>query len=91
MKEKFFNIFATGFVFALAFANFYAAYEIKMGKEMKLVELRPSYSQRFREAYNIMYHTPSNLQGMSDEERNKYFDEQLQAEEEKELVRSQIL
>lgn len=44
IREKLFNIFATGFVFSLAFANFYAAYEIKMGKEMKLVELRPSYS-----------------------------------------------
>jgi len=50
-SEKVFNVFATMFIFSLSFVNFYYAHEIYMGKEMKLVELRPSYTQRFRELY----------------------------------------
>lgn len=42
--DKVFNVFAATFVYGLSLANFYAAYEIKMGKELKIVELRPSYT-----------------------------------------------
>lgn len=57
--DKVFNVFATTFIFGLAAANFYAAYEIKMGKDLNIVELRPSYTQRFKEAYYIMNLKPS--------------------------------
>lgn len=65
LREKAFNVSATGFVFFLAFLNFYAAYEIKMGKEMQPIEMRPSYSQRFREAYQLT-HSPPNLDRMTE-------------------------
>jgi hypothetical protein len=44
LREKIFNAGATSFVFAIAAANFYAAGEIYMGKEMKPIEMRPSYT-----------------------------------------------
>jgi hypothetical protein len=53
-KEKLFNVFATSFLFGIAFLNFYAGYEIYQGKRMATVELRPSYTQRFKNAYDIM-------------------------------------
>ena len=52
--EKVFNVSAATLIYSLAFANFYAAYEIKMGKDLTIVELRPSYTQRFKDAYNLM-------------------------------------
>ena len=49
--QKFFNSAVLLFVYGLAFASFNAAYEIQMGKEMALVEMRPSYSRRFTDFY----------------------------------------
>lgn len=55
-REKIFNIFATAFVFALAGANFNAAYETYLGKTLQLVEIRPSLLQRLQP--NNGYLTP---------------------------------
>lgn len=71
-REKTFNVAATGFIFAIAAANFYAAHEINMGKEMTPVTLRPSYSQRFREAYTLMNMKPD---GLSEKEKQDYYEE----------------
>lgn len=43
-QEKTFNVLATMLIFTMSFANFYGAHEIYMGKEMKPIELRPSYT-----------------------------------------------
>ena len=65
LKEKVFNVFATCFIFGLAVLNFYAAYEIKMGKEMMPVELRPSYTQRFKDAYYLSQLKVGDLEKMT--------------------------
>ena len=80
--DKVFNIAACGFIYMLAGASFYKGYEIHMGKEMELVELRPSYSQKFREIYRIS--------NMTSEEKQEYLRQQIQIEEEKEEVRRMI-
>jgi len=41
-REKVFNIMALGVLFGLSAANAYAGKEIYMGKNMMLVETRPS-------------------------------------------------
>ena len=54
LKDKVFNVFAIGFIFGLAGLNYMLAYRIKMGQQMDLIELRPSYSERLRQSYQIM-------------------------------------
>ena len=50
-----------------------------MGQKLDLIELRPSYSERFRQSYRLMNSTP--------EERQQYLREELQMEEEREEVK----
>ncbi len=53
MKERLLNVIMLGTVYGLAGLSFNAAYEIKSGKNRdSLVEIRPSYSSRFRTIYN---------------------------------------
>ena len=59
--DKLFNVAAVSFVFLLAGLNYYKALEIYQGKQMELVELRPSYTQRFKTGLDLMQ--------MSSEER----------------------
>ena len=63
-KDKVFNFFAIGVIFGIAAMNFNAGYQIHLGKNMELIELRPSYSARFYEAYNYSQ--------MNDEEKREY-------------------
>ncbi len=52
-QERFSNFLMLGAVYGLAGLSFNAAYEIKTGKNKDaLVEMRPSYSSRFRTIYN---------------------------------------
>ena len=83
-------MFATTFIYGLAAANFYAAYEIKMGKDLSIVEMRPSYTQRFKDAYNIMNMKPGSLGGLSDQERQAMVERNLQLEEERQAVREKL-
>lgn len=46
MKEKAFNLFGLAGIFALSALSFNAGYEIYMGKNMMLVEMRPSLLNR---------------------------------------------
>ena len=66
-SDKAFNVGAISFIFLLGGLNFYKAYEIYLGKQMDLVELRPSYTQRFRNSYSFMMMTP--------EEKTKYLEQ----------------
>ena len=63
-----------GFFSVSAFFN---SYQIYMGKQMDLVEFRPSYSERFRTSWGIMQ--GANLKDLEDE---------IRFEEEKETVRN---
>lgn len=51
-SQKLFNVSMLVVIYGFAFASFNAAYEIKMGKQMALVEMRPSYSSRISEFYH---------------------------------------
>ena len=78
-KDKVFNAGAITFIFGVASLNFLYAYRIYMGQKMDLIELRPSYSERFRTSYYLM--------NMSPEEKREYLAEQLKYEEEKHEVK----
>ena len=83
VREKVFNLFAVSVIFTLALLNFNAAYEIKMGKELTPIELRPSYSQRFRDLYRINSISKADLESMTDEQREQHYNFLLQQEEER--------
>ena len=63
----------------IAAANYNKAYQIRSGQEMELVELRPSYTQRFKDSYNLYQ--------ASEAQRQEILNEQLKMEEEKDEVR----
>ena len=55
MKDKVLNVAGIGVIFGIAAMNYAYGYRIHMGQQMELIELRPSYTQRFRQSYNLMY------------------------------------
>ena len=59
------------------------AYRIHMGQQMDLIELRPSYSERLRQSYQIM--------NMTEEEKREYVIDQLKFEEEKAEVKRYLI
>ena len=82
-KDKAFNFFAIGFIFGMAGLNYMLAYRIHMGQQMDLIELRPSYSERLRQSYQIM--------NMTEEEKREYVIDQLKFEEEKAEVKRYLI
>ena len=46
MPEKVFNVFMIGVLASISLLNFNAAYEIQMGKNMKMDESRPEVQLR---------------------------------------------
>ena len=57
-SAKAFNAGALLAIYGLGLLNFYAAYEITMGKQVGLVEMRPSYSQQFTDFYSFGQMSP---------------------------------
>lgn len=82
MRDKVFNIAAISVIFGIAALNFSMAYKIHMGQQMELIELRPSYSERFRQSYRYM--------NMSAEDKQAYLIEQIKIEEEKSEVQNYL-
>ena len=78
-RDKLFNIGVLGLMGFLSTSCFINSYQIYMGKQMELVEFRPSYSERFRTSFAIM--NGGNLKDLEDE---------IRMEEEKEEVRNVI-
>ena len=60
--DRAFNVGAISVIFGIAALNFAMAKRIHMGQQMQLVELRPSYSERFRQSYRLFYMTPEEKQ-----------------------------
>ena len=79
VRDRVFNVGAIGLIFGIAGLNYLYGYRIYMGQQMELIELRPSYSERFRVSYRLMK--------MSPEEKQAFLEEQLRHEEEKAEVK----
>ena len=75
LKDKVFNVTAIGVLFGIAALNWIQGYNIHLGQNMELIELRPSYSARLRQSYD--------LYNMSPQEKQEFLKEQLAVEEEK--------
>ena len=56
LKEKIFNVFALGLLGAFSVFNFGQAKQIWMGKNMQLIEYRPSVSERMSSGFTMYQH-----------------------------------
>jgi len=72
-KEKLFNLSAVGLLYMISFLNLRAAWQIHNGKNMVLIETRPSLSQRLMGAYHII----------GGRERKQHLETMMKYEEEK--------
>ncbi len=80
VKEKVFNLFGLLFLAGISAANYNAAYQIKMGQTMQLIEYRPSLLSRLTGGAAAIN---GNLQSMNPKQRQEYLEYLIKLEEEK--------
>ena len=80
VREKVFNIFGLFLLAGISAANFNAAYQIRMGQTMQLIEYRPSLLSRLTGGASAIN---GNLQNMNPKQRQEYLEYLIRLEEEK--------
>ena len=79
--EKVFNVFMIGVLASISLLNFNAAYEIQMGKNMKMDESRPEV--QLRQGYKERLTEAIAFQRLTDDEKKQFIQKQIEAEEQK--------